>query len=51
MDEAAKKLDINDCEFAALNEDIKKIEFDFFENFAVDAWALFGGTLHHPKGV
>ena len=51
LDEAAKKLHINNCEFAGFDPLIKEIEFDYFQNFEVESFALFGGTLHHPKGV
>jgi hypothetical protein len=52
VDEAAKKLDINDCEFAIMGEpELKDLEFKFFENMIVENVALFGGTLHQSKGM
>lgn len=51
IDNQAKKLDINDCEFSISDADIKNIEYTFFEQFEIHAMELFGGTMHHSKGI
>ena len=50
VDNEAIKLDANDCEFSIENDDIKKLEFDYFANLEVEAQLLFGGTLGKANG-
>lgn len=51
IDNQAKLLDINDCEFSIADIEFKDVEISYFEQFEFCGVEMFGGSFHLAKGM